>query len=209
MEDVLDVYQRPYDPERPVICMDETCKQLLGETRASLPPTPGHPARHDYEYRRNGMANIFLWVEPLTGRVGAQITERRTRTDWAAFMREVVAEQTPRDGPLLLVMDNLNTHEPASLYETFPAPEARRIARTLEIHHTPKHGSWLNIAELYLGILTTQCLDRRIPDIETLRHEVAAWVAARNAHRAPVSWQFTTEDARIKLHQLYPSIQNG
>jgi hypothetical protein len=209
MEDVLDVYQRAYDPERAVICMDETCKQLLGEMRAPLSPKPGRPARYDYEYRRNGMANVFLWVEPLSGRVGAQVTERRTRTDWAVFMREVVAEQAPIDGQIVLVMDNLNTHEPASLYEAFPAPKARQIARKLEIHHTPKHGSWLNIAELYLGVLTTQCLDRRIPDIETLRREVAAWVSDRNARRAPVSWQFTTDDARIKLTHLYPSIQTG
>ena len=209
MEDVLDVYQRAYDPTRPVICMDETCKQLVGETRITLPARSGRPARYDYEYRRNGMANIFLWVEPLTGRVDVRVTERRTRTDWAAFTRELIADRAPADGPLVLVMDNLNTHGTASLYETFPAPEARRIARKLEIHHTPKHGSWLNVAELYLGVLTTQCLDRRIPDIETLRHEVAAWVTERNAPRAPVSWQFTTDDARIKLKHLYPSIQTG
>lgn len=206
MEDVLDVYQRPYDPERPVICMDETCKQLVGETRTPLRAAPGRSERYDYEYRRNGMANIFLWVEPLTGRVDAQVTERKTRRDWAAFMREVVVAQAPADGQMVLVMDNLNTHEAASLYETFAAPEARQIARKLDIHHTPKHGSWLNVAEIYLSVLATQCLDRRIGDIETLRHEVAAWVAERNAQHAPVSWQFTTEDARTKLKHLYPSV---
>ena len=189
-----------------MICMDETCKQLVGETRLPLPPAPGQPERYDYEYRRNGMANIFLWVEPLTGAVGLRVTERRTRTDWAQFTRDLVEEQAPPTGPPVLVMDNLNTHDKASLYDAYPAPEAHRIVDKLEVHHTPKHSSWLNVAGLFMGIVIAQCLDRRIPDINTLRREVAAWVAQHNAHRAPVFWQFTTKDARIKLKRLYPTV---
>jgi len=206
MEDVLDVYQRPYDPQRPLICMDETSKQLLGEIRQPLPPVPGHAARYDAEYVRKGVANLFLFSEPLMGKRYVQVTERRTKQDWAHTMRAMM-NTTYRDAKrIVLVMDNLNTHTPASFYAAFPPEEAKGLADRLEIHYTPKHGSWLNIAEIELGILTKQCLNRRLASIARLCREVAAWETARNHNIAKINWQFTTQDARIKLRSLYPSL---
>ena len=206
MEDVLDVYTRPYDPQRPQVCMDETSKQLVGETRVPVSAAPGRPARHDYEYVRNGVANLFMFCEPLVGKRRVKVTERRTRVEWAHAVRELVDEGYPQADKLVLVMDQLNTHGPASLYEAFPPAEAKRIADKLEIHHTPKHGSWLNMAEIEFAVLGRQCLDRRIGDANTLEHEVAAWELDRNARTAKVNWRFTTADARIKLRKLYPSL---
>ncbi len=208
MEDVLDVYTRPYDPRRPQVCMDETSKQLVGETRVPGPGAPGRPARHDYEYVRNGVANLFMFCEPLAGKRRVKVTERRTRIEWAQAVRELVDEGYPQAEKIVLVMDQLNTHGPASLYEAFPPAEAKRIADRLEIHHTPKHGSWLNMAEIELGVLGRQCLDRRIGNTEALRHEVGAWEHDRNTRTAKVDWRFTAADARIKLKRLYPSIQS-
>ena len=207
MEDVLDVYKRPYDPKRPVVCLDETSKQLIGETRAPVPASRRRPARYDYEYRRNGVANLFMLFEPLAGKRRVKVTARRTKIDWAECVREVVDRTYPEAERVVLVMDNLNTHTPASLYEAFEPTEAKRIADRLEIHWTPKHGSWLNMAEIALGILGRQCLDRRIGDTDQLKREVAAWEAERNANEAKVDWQFTTDKARIKLRRLYPSFQ--
>ena len=207
MEDVLDVYKRPYDPKRPQVCLDETSKQLIGETRSPIPAAHGREARYDHEYRRNGVANLFMIFEPLAGKRRVKVTERRTRKDWAECVREVVDEMYPDAERIVLVMDNLNTHTPASLYEAFPADEAKRIADRLEIHYTPKHGSWLDMAEIELGILGRQCLDRRIDNAETLTREVAAWEAQRNAAKAKVNWRFTTDDARIRLKKLYPSFE--
>ena len=206
MEDILDVYERPYDPRRPVVGMDETSKQLVGETRAALPARPGHPARVDYEYERHGVANLCLWVEPLAGRRHVQVTDRRTKQDWAHFIRDLLDGHYPDAERVVLVLDNLNTHVGAALYETFPPAEARRLRRKLELHYTPKHGSWLNVAEIELSALTSQCLDRRIPDRDQLAREVAAWEARRNARRATIDWQFTTQDARVKLKHLYPAL---
>ena len=205
MEDVLDVYKRPYDPRRPQVCLDETSKQLIGETRRPVPSAPGREARYDHEYRRNGVANLFMIFEPLGGRRHVKVTERRTKKDWAECVRGIVDEMYPDAERIVLVMDNLNTHTPASLYEAFPPEEAKRIADKLEIHYTPKHGSWLDMAEIELGILGRQCLDRRIDNAEELTREVAAWEAARNASAAKVNWRFSTPDARIKLRKLYPS----
>ena len=207
MEDVLDVYKRPYDPKRPQICMDETSTQLIGDVRPSLPARRGRPARQDTEYRRNGVANLFSMVEPLTGQVEITVTERRTKVDWAHFMKEVVDVHYPEAEQIVLVLDNLNTHGKASLYEAFPPHQAKRIADKLEIHPTPKHGSWLNIAEVEHSILATQCLDRRIPSLLVLQREVRAWARDRNLHPTPVNWRFTTDDARIKLTRLYPSLR--
>ena len=207
MEDVLDVYTRPYDPQRPQVCMDETSKQLVGETRVPVAGAPGRPARHDYEYVRNGVANLFMFCEPLAGKRRVKVTERRTRIEWAQAVRELVDEGYPQADKIVLVMDQLNTHGPASLYEAFPPAEAKRIADKLEIHHTPKHGSWLNLAEIELSVLSRQCLNRRVPDFATLAQEVAAWQARRNTAGGKVDWRFTTEDARIKLKHLYPTIQ--
>ncbi len=206
MEDVLDVYHRPYDPRRPQVCMDETSKQLVGETRTPLPAQPGRPARIDYEYVRHGVRNLFLWVEPLTGRRHVEVTERRTRQDWARFIRELVDVYYPDAERVVLVLDNLNTHVPGALYETFPPAEARRLLQRLELHYTPVHGSWLNMAEIELSVLARQCLDRRIPDADILTAEVAAWEVARNARPTRIDWRFTTAGARIKLKRLYPSI---
>jgi hypothetical protein len=206
MEDVLDVYRRPYDPLRPQICLDETSKQLLASVREGLPMQPGHIECEDYEYARHGVANLFLWCEPLTGRCHVEVTERRTKLDWAQVVKELVDTHYPAAERIVLVMDNLNIHTPAALYEAFPPAEAKRIADRLEIHHTPKHGSWLDMAELELSALTRQCLDRRIPDQATLIHEVAAWEQAHNAAHLGIDWQFTTDDARIRLKHLYPSI---
>jgi transposase len=206
MEDILGVYTRPYDPKRPLVCLDEVSKQLIGETRCPRPMQPGRPARYDYEYERRGTANLFLWCEPLRGRRHVTVTERRTKLDWARVIKDLVDVYYPEAEKIVLVLDNLNTHTPASLYEAFLPAEARRLAERLEIHYTPKHGSWLNIAEIELSTLSGQCLDRRIPDRKTLEREVAAWEAERNAFGGAVNWQFTTEDARVKLKRLYPSI---
>ena len=207
MEDVLDVYRRPYDARRPQVCLDETSKQLLADTREPLPMKPGQVEREDYEYERHGVANLFLWCQPLGNRRHVEVTERRTRVDWAYVAKDLVDVHFPDAEQVVLVMDNLNTHTPASLYEAFPPEEAKRIANRLEIHYTPKHGSWLDIAEIELSALTRQCLDRRIPDQETLTKEVAAWEAERNAAQLTVHWHFTTADARVKLQHLYPSLQ--
>jgi len=207
MEDVLEVYQEPYDATRPVICMDETSKQLVGETRTPIPAQPGAPARVDYEYERKGTADVFMFTEPLRGWRWAPVTERRTRIDWAHQVKELADVHYQDALVIRLVMDNLNTHSTASLYEAFAPQEARRLAQRLEIHYTPKHGSWLNIAEIELKALTVQCMDRRIPDITTLRREVRAWENQRNLSTVGVDWQFTSRDARTKLKHLYPVIQ--
>jgi hypothetical protein len=206
MEDILDVYERPYDARWPQVCMDELHVQLVGETRTPLPVAPGRPARVDYEYTRNGTANLFLFSEPLTGSGQVQVTAQRTKPDWAQAIRWLVDEGYPQAERIVLVVDNLNTHVASSLYETFAAADARRLWRKLEVHYTPKHGSWLNMAEIELGVLSGQCLDRRIPDQPTLTHEVAAWEQRRTATPRPIRWRFTTADARIKLRRLYPSI---
>jgi transposase len=206
MEDVLEVYHLPYDPAYPVVCMDESCKQLVGEVRTPIPGAPGQPLRLDDEYVRNGVAEIFMEVEPLAGRRHVIATERRTRKDWASQIRRMLNERYPDAIKVRLVMDNLNTHGIASLYEAFEPAEARRLAERLEIHFTPKHGSWLNMAEIELSVLKGQCLDRRIPDMATIRTELAAWEKDRNNRAKTISWQFTTPDARIKLKRLYPNI---
>jgi hypothetical protein len=208
MEDVLEVYQRPRDPRRPLVCLDEQSKQLIQETRKPIAAAPGRPERVDYEYERNGTANLFMLFAPLEGWRRVKVTERRTKLDYAEVIRELVDVHFPEADKIVLVMDNLNTHKAASLYEAFPPSEARRLIEKLEIHHTPKHGSWLDMAETELSVLTKQCLDRRIPDTETLVREVAAWEAHRNAAKAKIDWQFTTGKARIKLKRLYPSIQD-
>ena len=207
MEDVLEVYTRPYDPRYPQVCMDETSKQLLRDTQKPLPMEPGRPERRDYEYERGGVVNLFLFCEPLGGRRWVDVTERRTKADWDHHIKELVDERYPEAEQIVLVMDNLNTHTPASLYEAFEPKEAKRIAEKLEIHYTPKHGSWLNIAEIALSVLSRQCLDRRVPDFETLQAEVQAWQDRRDAVGVKIDWRFSTEDARIKLKRLYPSLQ--
>ncbi len=204
MEDVLDVYARPPDPMRPLVCFDEGSKELHGEARDPLPAIPRHPARFDTEYVRHGTASLFLWCAPLLGTRGVTVTERRTRLDFAHAIRDLVDVQFPHAERIVLVLDNLNTHEATSLYLAFPPAEAKRLWDRLEVHYTPKHGSWLNVAELELSALGRQCLDRRIADRATLATEVAAWVADRNAEQVTVDWQFTTEDARTKLKHLYP-----
>jgi hypothetical protein len=206
MEEVLDVYQRPYDPQRPVICLDEASKQLLAEVRAPLPPAPGQVAREDCEYERHGTANLFITTEPLRGWRHVTVTDQRRRVDFAPVIRELVDVHFPDAERITLVMDNLNTHTPASLYEAFEPAEAKRLADKLEIHYTPKHGSWLNMAEIELSVLARQCLAARLPDKATLQEQVAAWEQARNQHGVRIDWQFTTADARIKLKRLYPSI---
>jgi hypothetical protein len=208
MEDVLDVYHRPYDERRPLVCLDEASKQLVGETRTPLPPAPGQPERFDAEYVRNGTANLFMLSEPLLGWRSVVVTERRTATDFAEVVCWLVEEVHPDAERVVLVMDNLNTHKLASLYLAFEPARARRIAERLEVHHTPKHGSWLNMAEMELSALTGQCLDRRIESREELARDVAAWEAERNERQVGVNWQFTTADARVKLPQLYPAIQS-
>ena len=206
MEDVLDVYKRAYDHKRPVVCMDETNKQQLKELRAPISIEPGKPERFDTEYERNGTSNIFISFEPLKGKRRLKVTDNRRRTDWAHFIKEVVDIDYPNAEKIVRVMDNLNTHSGASFYETFAPGEAKRILDKLEIHYTPKHGSWLNIAELELSHLSRQCLARRIEDQEKLTKEVAAWERRRNQKEVKVNWQFTTEKARIKLKKLYPII---
>jgi hypothetical protein len=206
MEDVLEVYARPYDADVPVVCMDESSKQLVGEVTPPVPARPGHPALVDDEYVRNGVAEIFVEVEPLAGRRHVEVTETRTRLDWAAFTKGMLDERYPGARRVVLVMDNLNTHGIASLYEAFPPEEARRLAERLEIHYTPKHGSWLNVAEIELSVLKRQCLDRRISLLAAMRSEVASWEGDRNNRQTPVKWQFTTADARTKLARLYPKL---
>lgn len=207
MEDVLEVYQRPYDPQRPVVCLDEQSKQLVKQVTDPLPTKPGQIAKEDYEYERNGTANLFMLFEPLRGWRHVTVTERRTKIDFAHVIRELLDEHFPKAEQVVLVMDNLNTHKPASLYEAFAPAEARRLIERLEIHHTPKHGSWLDMAETELSVLTKQCLDRRVPDLATLTREVAAWEQQRNTAESRIDWQFTTTDARVKLKKLYPSIE--
>jgi len=207
MEDVLEVYHRPYDAVHPVVCLDECSKQLIGEVREPLPPKPGHVAKEDSEYERRGTANVFMAVEPLAGQRTTQVTERRTRVDWARFVQLLLVTVYPLAKKVVLVMDNLNTHGIASLYEAFAPEVARALAERLEIHYTPKHGSWLNMAETELSVLSGQCLDRRIDDRERMAREVAAWQTARNASKARINWQFKTANARIKLKRLYPSFE--
>jgi hypothetical protein len=207
MEDVLEVYKRPYDAEHPVVCLDETSKQLIGETRTPLPAEPGQPQRVDYEYERKGTANLFMIFEALAGWRWVKVTERRTALDFAEVIRELLDEHYPQARKVVLVMDNLNTHKLASLYEAFPPEEARRLAERLEIHYTPKHGSWLDMAETELSVLAGQCLNRRIDNKEDLIREVRAWEKQRNEAQCKIVWRFTTKDARIKLKRLYPSIQ--
>lgn len=205
MEQVLDVYQQPYDPRQPVICMDESSKQVLCDVRAPLPMQPGHTRKEDYHYQRQGVWNLFVAFEPACGKRDVTVTERRTRVDWAHYVRKIVDELYPQAERITLVCDQLNTHSIASLYEAFAPAEARRIARKLALVHTPKHGSWLNMAEIEFSALSRQCLERRLPDHATLVQEVAAWTAARNHAHTTVQWRFTTADARIKLASLYPN----
>jgi transposase len=208
MEDVLDVYHREYDERYPVVCMDESPKQLIAHVRDPLPMEPGQPERIDEHYERKGTRNLFLACEPMRGWRHIRVTERRTKVDWADFIRELVDVHYPEAEKIVLVMDNLNTHRPSSLYEAFEPAEAKRIWDRLEIHYTPKHGSWLNIAECEFSVLSRQCTNRRIPDEATLANAVAAWEQERNDRPARVNWRFTTEDARIKLKHLYPTIHD-
>jgi hypothetical protein len=206
MEDVLDLYAEPPDPKRPTVCFDELPYQIVAETRTPVPAGPGRPARVDYEYRRAGTANLFMSFDPARGWRRVSVTDRRTKRDFAREMRRLVDQDYPDAVVLRLVSDNLNTHTPAALYDTFPPAEARRIARKLEFHHTPKHGSWLNMAEIELSVVSGQCLDRRLGDRATLEREVAAWQAERNDARATVTWRFTTAAARTKLQRVYPPV---
>jgi DDE superfamily endonuclease len=207
MEDVLDVYHRPYDPARPLVGLDEASKQLVGEAVQPIPAGPGQPERFDYEYVRNGTANLFMVSEPLLGWRAVQVTQRRTAKDFAEVLRWLAEEVHPDAERIVLVMDNLNTHKLASLYEAFEPEQARRIAKRVEVHHTPKHGSWLNVAEIELSVLARQCLDRRIESIHELRREIEAWEDERNERQVEVRWRFTTADARIRLRHLYPVLQ--
>lgn len=205
---MLEVYKRPYDPMHPVVCLDETSKQLIGEAVVPVPVSPGQVAKYDYEYVRNGVANIFMVFEPLAGKRDVEVTERRTKKDWAQCVRKISDQLYPDAEKIVLVEDNLNTHSPASLYEAFEPAVAKRLADRFEFHYTPKHGSWLDMAEIELGILGRQCLARRIDNIYDLLREAKAWEAARNASGKKADWQFTTEDARIKLKKLYPSLED-
>lgn len=207
MEDVLEVYRRPYDANNPQVCMDETPRQLIEEVRQTLPPGRAQQARFDYEYKRNGVVNLFMFFEPMRGQRQVMVRDHRRKQDWAHCVKQLLEVHYPDAETVTLVMDNLNTHTPASLYETFEPEEARRLAERLEIHYTPEHGSWLNMAEIELAALTGQCLCRRIPDKTTLIEEIAAWQQKRNAAEVTVDWRFTTEDARIKLKRLYPSFE--
>ena len=207
MEDVLSVYARPYDPKRPQICLDEGGKELRSTPRGSLAPEPGVPERLDYEYERHGKANLFVSVEPLSGKRRVRVTERHTALEFAEALREIVDLDYPEAEQVVLVTDNLNIHSPASLYAAFPPQEARRIAGKIEWHYTPEHGSWLNMAEIELSVLQRQCLDRRIEGPEALKREIEAWEAERNASEAKIHWRFTTADARIKLRRLYPELK--
>ncbi len=205
MEDVLDLYAEPYNPHFPVVCFDERPYQLVGATRQPLPVAPGHPLRYDYEYVRNGTCNLFTYLQPLAGWRHVVVTERRTKLDFAQRMQELSDVHFPKAAHIRVVIDNLNIHTPAAFYEAFEPGEARRLVQRFEFHYTPKHGSWLNMVESELAILSKQCLDRRIPEIERLRRELAAWEAERNARQVMVNWQFKTTDARIKLKRIYPS----
>jgi DDE superfamily endonuclease len=207
MEDVLDTYAKPYDSKRPVVCVDEGGKQLIGDVREPLPVRPGSPAKEDSVYERGGVANLFMAFEPLAGKRLVEVTERKTSVDFARFLRALSDEHYAAAEKIVLVCDNLSTHTPAALYQAFAPEEARRLAERFEWHYTPKHGSWLNVAEMELSVVARQCLDRRIPDLETLRKEVAAWQQKRNAAVVKVVWQFTNAKARIKLKKLYPTIQ--
>ena len=202
----MEVYHLPYDPDYPVVCMDESCKQMIGEVRKPIEGKPGEVKKVDDEYVRNGVSEIFMEVEPLAGKRHVAVTERRTRKDWAEQIRQMLNERYPDAIKVRLVMDNLNTHGITSLYEAFPPKEARRLAERLDIHYTPKHGSWLNMAEIELSVLKGQCLDRRIADITTMQDEVAAWETDRNNCTKKIDWQFTTSEARIKLKRLYPNL---
>jgi hypothetical protein len=207
MEDVLDIYTRSYDPQYPQVCMDELSKQLVGDVRPPLAMAPGQPERVDYEYQRGGVVNLFLGCEPLAGKRWLMVSDRRTKVDWAYWVKDLVDMRYPEAKRIILVADNLNTHTPAALYEVFAPEEAKRLVDRLEIHYTPEHGSWLNIAEIELSVLSRQCLQRRIPDVAMLRSEVTAWEERRNTSGGRVDWRFTTADARIKLKRLYPSMQ--
>lgn len=207
MEDVLEVYQRPHDPQRPVVCLDETSKQMIKETRAPVPATPGRKARHEHEYERNGVANLFMMFAPLEGWRQVKVADRHAAVDYAHALKDLSDRHFPDAAKIVLAQDNLSTHAPASLYAAFPAAEARRLVERFEWRDTPKHGSWLDMAESELAVLATQCLDRRIPDKPTLVHEVAAWRDKRNKRRVKADWQFTTNDARIKLKRLYPQFE--
>lgn len=207
MEDVLDTYEKPRDPDRPLVCLDETSKQLVIETRAPIPAKPGQPARHDYEYKRNGVAHIFMMFSPLEGWRRVKVTDRHAAADYGQVLKELSDTHFPSAEKIVLVQDNLSTHTAASLYAAFPAAEARRLAKRFEWHYTPKHGSWLDMAESELAVLTTQCLRRRIPNKQALQREVAAWQDHRNKHHAKADWQFTTDDARLKLKRLYPHFE--
>jgi len=207
MEDVLEVYKRPYDPQRPVVCLDETSKQLIGEVRTPVPATRGQVAHYDCEYVRNGVANLFMMFEPLAGQRDVVVTQRRTKKDYAQCLGHLSDEVYPDAEIIVLVQDNLNTHSPASLYEAFEPAEAQRLAARFEWHYTPKHGSWLDMAEIELGILSRQCLSQRIDNMEDLRRQTHAWEKRRDEAKAKVDWQFTTADARTKLKSLYPSLE--
>lgn len=208
METVLDVYHQPYDPQRPVVCFDEGTKQLIGETRIPIPPQPNRPQRYDYEYERHGTCNIFMFFEPLAAWRHAEVTDQRKLVDFAHCLQWLSDDVYPEAERIRIVLDNLNTHKIAALYTAFPPEEARRIARRIDLIHTPKHGSWLNMAEIELNVLSSQCLDRRIASKDTLIREVAAWENERNENASTVNWQFSTEDARIKLKRLYPSFDS-
>lgn len=207
MEDILEVYKRSYDETHPLICMDESSKQRIKEVRQSIPAKPGSVEKYDTEYERNGVSHLFMFFEPLAGQRHVAVTDQRTAVDWAHQIQYLVDVLYPRAERITLVMDNLNTHTGASLYKAFPPEQAKRILDKLDIHYTPKHGSWLNMAEIELSILSRQCLDRRLPDPETLIREIAVWQETRNAGARPMDWRFTTEDARIKLKKLYPTLQ--
>lgn len=204
MEDILEVYQRSYDPKRPVVCMDESSKQLLKDIKSALPMEPGQVQRYDYEYERQGVANLFMFYAPFENKRRVKVTDQRCRSDWAEAMKELSDEDYPSAEKIVVVMDNLNTHSPISFYETFPPEEARRLCERFEFHYTPKHGSWLNMAEIEFSVLARQCLNRRIPSTDCLKREIHAWSMHRNENSATINWRFTNADARIKLKHLYP-----
>lgn len=208
MEIVLDVYKRPFSEENPVVCMDESPKQLISEVKTPMPMKEGSEKKVDYEYKRSGTCNIFIANEPLAGKRKVKVTESRTKKDWAEFIREIADEQYPNAKKITLVMDNLNTHKPGSLYEAFPPTEAKRILDRFEFVYTPKHGSWLNMAEIELNVLNGQCLNRRIDNMEEIKKETKAWQDHRNSKKCTINWQFKTKDARVKLKRLYPSIDD-
>jgi hypothetical protein len=208
MEEVLDLYKKPYDPRHPMLCMDELSTQLIGEVRDPLPTAPGKPLKYDTEYTRNGTVNIFMTFEPLAGTRFTQVTERRTKLDWAHYMKALVDDRYPEAERLCVILDNLNTHNKSSLYEAFAPLEAKRIADKLDLHYTPKHGSWLNMAEIELSHLSRQCLAQRIAAKDTVITQVEAWTQSRNAKQAKAQWQFTTADARVKLRKLYPTVSS-